>query len=128
MYYYFMCLIVLTNVIIFHVLDHTNVIIFHVLDHTNVIIFHVLDHTNVIIFHVLDHNVIIFHVLVFVFIQYFIFCYSRDAVTEEGGPAMGAKGLCIPFKQPAEIKDSDKCVGPDCDGKPQYYTLFGRSY
>jgi bifunctional glutamyl/prolyl-tRNA synthetase len=53
---------------------------------------------------------------------------ARDAVTEEGGPAMGAKGLCIPFKQPADIKDSDKCIGPNCTGKPLYYTLFGRSY
>lgn len=49
-------------------------------------------------------------------------------MSEEGGPAMGAKGLCIPFKQPADIKDSDKCVGPDCTEKPKYYTLFGRSY
>jgi len=29
---------------------------------------------------------------------------ARDAVTEEGAPAMAAKGLCIPFKQPADIK------------------------
>ena len=52
----------------------------------------------------------------------------RDAVAEDGAPAMGAKGLCIPFKQPAEIKDSDKCIGPDCSKKPTCYTLFGRSY
>jgi len=53
---------------------------------------------------------------------------ARDAVTEEGGPAMGAKGLCIPFKQPADIKPTDKCIGPDCTATPLYYTLFGRSY
>lgn len=52
----------------------------------------------------------------------------REAVGEEGGPAMGAKGLCIPFNQPASIQDTDKCVGPNCNKKPQYYTLFGRSY
>lgn len=52
----------------------------------------------------------------------------RDVVAEEGAPAMGAKGLCIPFKQPAEIKDTDKCIGPDCTKKPVFYTLFGCSY
>jgi len=54
--------------------------------------------------------------------------FNRDAVTEDGAPAMGAKGLCIPFKQPADIKPTDKCVCPGCQTKPQYYTLFGRSY
>ncbi|ESN92526.1 hypothetical protein HELRODRAFT_103731 [Helobdella robusta] len=53
---------------------------------------------------------------------------ARDAVTEEGGPAMGAKGLCIPFQQPANIKETDKCIGPDCTNKPQFFTIFGRSY
>ena len=55
-------------------------------------------------------------------------CVCRDAVAEEGAPAMGAKGLCIPFKQPAEIKETDKCIGPECTKKPICYTLFGRSY
>ena len=41
---------------------------------------------------------------------------------------MGAKSLCIPFNQPAQLADSDRCVRPGCDKKPQYYTLFGRSY
>lgn len=53
---------------------------------------------------------------------------ARDAVVEEGAPAMGAKGLCIPFKQPVELKPDQKCVHPDCNGKAKYYTLFGRSY
>ena len=57
-----------------------------------------------------------------------IVCVYRDVVAEEGAPAMGAKGLCIPFEQPAEIKATDKCVGPDCTNKPCFYTLFGRSY
>lgn len=52
----------------------------------------------------------------------------RDAVAEEGAPAMGAKGLCIPFKQPADIKETDKCIGSECTKKPMFYTLFGRSY
>jgi len=52
----------------------------------------------------------------------------RDAVQEDGAPAMGAKGLCIPFKQPKDIKAEDKCICPACPEKPQYYTLFGRSY
>ena len=41
---------------------------------------------------------------------------------------MGAKGLCIPFTQPADVKDTDKCIGPECTKKPICYTLFGRSY
>jgi len=58
-----------------------------------------------------------------------LFCVvCRDAVSEEGAPAMGAKALCIPFKQPADMKPTDKCICPDCPDKPQMYTLFGRSY
>ncbi len=52
---------------------------------------------------------------------------ARDAVVEEGAPAMGAKGLCIPFEQPKQMSDQ-KCVHPECVKKGQYYTLFGRSY
>ena len=47
---------------------------------------------------------------------------------EPGAPAMGAKSLCIPFDQPAEIAATDKCVHPACKNKPKFYTLFGRSY
>jgi bifunctional glutamyl/prolyl-tRNA synthetase len=47
---------------------------------------------------------------------------------EVQGPAMGAKSLCIPFEQPAEINPSDKCIHPACQNKPKFYTLFGRSY
>ena len=57
-----------------------------------------------------------------------LFAYFRDVVVEEGAPAMGAKGLCIPFKQPGEIKPGMKCVYPTCKNNPKYYTLFGRSY
>ncbi|KAK2184184.1 hypothetical protein NP493_277g03032 [Ridgeia piscesae] len=53
---------------------------------------------------------------------------ARDAVVEEGAPAMGAKALCIPFQQPQPIKASDRCICPGCTEKPQFYTLFGRSY
>jgi len=52
----------------------------------------------------------------------------REVIAEEGAPAMGAKALCIPFKQPAEIKEKDKCIGPECTKNPICYTLFGRSY
>jgi len=52
----------------------------------------------------------------------------RDVVVEEGAPAMGAKGLCIPFKQPQEMKKGTKCIHPDCKKDAQFYTLFGRSY
>ncbi|CAB3368587.1 Hypothetical predicted protein [Cloeon dipterum] len=59
---------------------------------------------------------------------------KKDSAREEGegaepgAPAMGAKGLCIPFDQPAEISAADKCIYPSCKNKPKYYTLFGRSY
>ncbi len=53
---------------------------------------------------------------------------ARDAVAiEEGVPSMGAKSLCIPFEQPAQLKDQ-KCVHPECNKQPLYYALFGRSY
>jgi len=59
---------------------------------------------------------------------------KKDSAREEGegaepgAPAMGAKGLCIPFEQPADIAPSDKCIYPSCKNKPKHYTLFGRSY
>ena len=53
---------------------------------------------------------------------------ARDEPSEPGAPAMGAKSLCIPFKQPKTLAADAKCVHPDCQSKPQYYTLFGRSY
>lgn len=52
----------------------------------------------------------------------------EDTEGDVQGPAMGAKSLCIPFEQPAEIQATDKCIHPDCKGKPKFYTLFGRSY
>ncbi len=52
---------------------------------------------------------------------------KRDAVVEEGAPAMGAKSLCIPFDQPREIT-SQTCCHPSCGKKAKFYTLFGRSY
>ncbi|KAL5008454.1 hypothetical protein ScPMuIL_014035 [Solemya velum] len=53
---------------------------------------------------------------------------ARDVVVEEGAPAMGAKGLCIPFKQPKELQSGAKCIHPQCSKSAKYYTLFGRSY
>lgn len=53
---------------------------------------------------------------------------ARDQDAEPGAPAMGAKSLCIPFDQPAQISSQDKCVHPSCSHKPKFYTLFGRSY
>eukprot|EP00096_Caligus_rogercresseyi_P003966 TRINITY_DN1801_c0_g1_i1.p1 TRINITY_DN1801_c0_g1~~TRINITY_DN1801_c0_g1_i1.p1 ORF type:complete len:1654 (+),score=500.98 TRINITY_DN1801_c0_g1_i1:395-4963(+) len=49
-----------------------------------------------------------------------------DAVVEPGSPSMGAKSLCIPFKQADQLKQGDKCIG--CGGTPEFFTLFGRSY
>uniref|UniRef100_A0A336L852 Bifunctional glutamate/proline--tRNA ligase n=1 Tax=Culicoides sonorensis TaxID=179676 RepID=A0A336L852_CULSO len=53
---------------------------------------------------------------------------AREENAEPGAPAMGAKSLCIPFKQPTELKPSDKCIHPSCTKKPKFYCLFGRSY
>lgn len=57
---------------------------------------------------------------------------SKDEIT--GFSLMGAKSLCIPFKPEElvnEIKQLDsnsKCINNKCNLKPQFYTLFGRSY
>jgi len=53
---------------------------------------------------------------------------SKDEPSDSGAPAMGAKSLCIPFKQPKELQATTKCVHPKCTTKPKFYTLFGRSY
>ena len=53
---------------------------------------------------------------------------KKDADLEAGAPSMGAKSLCIPFNQPAQLAEDSRCVRPSCDKKPQFYTLFGRSY
>ncbi|KAJ8925846.1 hypothetical protein NQ315_009698 [Exocentrus adspersus] len=55
---------------------------------------------------------------------------ARDdtEAAEQGAPSMGAKSLCIPLEQPAPIKENDKCIHPECKRRPQFYTLFGRSY
>ncbi|XP_058813875.1 bifunctional glutamate/proline--tRNA ligase [Topomyia yanbarensis] len=51
-----------------------------------------------------------------------------EAEAEPGAPAMGAKSLCIPFEQPANITTSDKCIHPACGRSARFYCLFGRSY
>ncbi|XP_033359359.1 bifunctional glutamate/proline--tRNA ligase isoform X2 [Bombus vosnesenskii] len=60
---------------------------------------------------------------------------KRDSAREDTGGeigtlSMGAKSLCIPFEQPPSSTSFDKqtCIHPDCQNKPQFYTLFGRSY
>jgi len=53
---------------------------------------------------------------------------SAREETEAGAPSMGAKSLCIPFKQPADIQPGDKCICPGCECQAKFYTLFGRSY
>ena len=53
---------------------------------------------------------------------------AKDEPSDSGAPAMGAKSLCIPFKQPKKLDANTKCVHPKCTTKPIGYTLFGRSY
>jgi len=53
---------------------------------------------------------------------------AREEAAEPGAPAMGAKGLCTPFKQPQPLETDARCIYPSCSNKPTAYTLFGRSY
>nr|XP_054758957.1 bifunctional glutamate/proline--tRNA ligase-like isoform X2 [Lytechinus pictus] len=53
---------------------------------------------------------------------------ARDRDVVVGAPSMGAKGLCIPFKQPKDIAPGTHCILPDCTNDAKKYTLFGRSY
>lgn len=52
----------------------------------------------------------------------------RDVADGSSVTLMGAKSLCIPLVQPRNIESSDKCIYPKCNDKPQFFTLFGRSY
>ena len=59
----------------------------------------------------------------------FLLCLPyRDEVVEPGAPSMGAKALCIPFKQPQALPPGTLCVRPACRAPAKSYTLFGRSY
>merc|ERR1719222_351541 len=53
---------------------------------------------------------------------------KADIEVEPGAPSMGAKSLCVPFKQPKQLAKDQKCVKPGCSNKAKDYTLFGRSY
>ncbi|XP_071963572.1 bifunctional glutamate/proline--tRNA ligase-like [Antedon mediterranea] len=53
---------------------------------------------------------------------------ARDLDVEPGAPSMGAKSLCFPFKQPAEVTADTKCIHPDCGKAAVSYCMFGRSY
>jgi hypothetical protein len=45
---------------------------------------------------------------------------------DEKAPSMGAKTLCIPFKQPAKLEANQSCFA--CSEKAKSFTLWGRSY
>lgn len=53
---------------------------------------------------------------------------DADAQQEAGAPSMGAKSLCIPFKQPCPLGSNAKCIYPNCKNPAKFYVLFGRSY
>eukprot|EP00088_Acartia_fossae_P055980 TRINITY_DN6511_c0_g1_i1.p1 TRINITY_DN6511_c0_g1~~TRINITY_DN6511_c0_g1_i1.p1 ORF type:complete len:104 (+),score=36.53 TRINITY_DN6511_c0_g1_i1:2-313(+) len=53
---------------------------------------------------------------------------KKDADLEPGAPSMGAKSLCIPFKQPAQLEAGTKCVLAGCSNTPKFFCMFGRSY
>lgn len=46
---------------------------------------------------------------------------------EQGTSLMGAKTLCIPLEQPKNNLP-DKCIFKECNEKPKFFALFGRSY
>lgn len=50
---------------------------------------------------------------------------GEDEEVDEKAPSMGAKSLCIPYKQ-APFKPGQKCVR--CDMMAKYWCMFGRSY
>jgi len=53
----------------------------------------------------------------------------RDSSETCAGPLMGAKSLCIPKRQPeTNLDEHSICIHPDCQEKPKYWCLFGRSY
>lgn len=53
---------------------------------------------------------------------------KTDVQADAQAPAMGAKSLCIPFSPIRALSPGDKCIHPSCSVKPQFITLFGRSY
>ncbi|KAM0209335.1 hypothetical protein ACHAQD_011226 [Fusarium lateritium] len=53
---------------------------------------------------------------------------KEDDSGDLGTASMGMKSLCIPFEQPGEIEEGQKCLSPECGRLAQKWTLFGRSY
>ncbi|KAI9842608.1 MAG: ribose-phosphate pyrophosphokinase 1 [Sclerophora amabilis] len=52
-----------------------------------------------------------------------------DTPDDARAPSMGAKSLCIPFKQPEGlVKGETKCTNPNCKNLAEAWCLFGRSY
>lgn len=52
-----------------------------------------------------------------------------DEQQDARAPSMGAKSLCIPFKQVTELKDTNTpCLARGCKHFAEKWTLFGRSY
>lgn len=55
---------------------------------------------------------------------------TDDAIPEdEKAPSMGAKSLCIPYRQPtAGLNENTSCLNPGCTHPAKKWCLFGRSY
>lgn len=52
---------------------------------------------------------------------------GSDEPEDAKAPSMGAKSLCIPFKQPPEgIAEGTKCTNPNCGNPAKSWCLFGR--
>ncbi|CAI7657842.1 unnamed protein product [Penicillium discolor] len=54
---------------------------------------------------------------------------DSDEQHDARAPSMGAKSLCIPFKQPTELKGTNTtCLAEGCSRMAEKWTMFGRSY
>ena len=53
---------------------------------------------------------------------------ADDAPEDAKAPSMGAKSLCIPFKQPEGITEETKCTNPKCSNKAKKWCLFGSKF
>ncbi|KAI9712051.1 MAG: hypothetical protein M1820_001760 [Bogoriella megaspora] len=53
---------------------------------------------------------------------------SKTENTDPRAPSMGAKALCVPFKEQRKLPENAICTRPSCGKAAVNYTQFGRSY
>ena len=73
------------------------------------------------------HVLVILDHILFLFLCIITSATEGDEPMDDKAPSMGAKSLCIPFKQPeGGVKEGAQCFA--CEKKAVSYTLWGRSY